>query len=199
MLKFRYQETTGMKKLLIELEALRIIFDTIKPISKIEENIRRESLLKSSLFSARIEGNPLTLTQAKHISPHREETDITKKEIFNLLRAYHSIYSQTSPKKISKKIILKLHEFVLKGISAEAGRLRQEQSAIFNQAGVAVYMPPAFFKLPELMTNYVDIINTLEYSAPVNAGIAHFLIEKIHPFLDGNGRVGRLISAFVEF
>lgn len=64
MLKHRYKETKEIRKLLNEIEAYKIVFKTITPLPNIEENIRRESLLKSSLFSARIEGNPLTLERA---------------------------------------------------------------------------------------------------------------------------------------
>ena len=50
MLKYKFKETEKIKKLLIELEALKLVFDQLKILPQIEENLRRESLLKSALF-----------------------------------------------------------------------------------------------------------------------------------------------------
>lgn len=77
MLKYKYQETEEVKKLLLELEALKIVFGRIKALPHIEENLRRESLLKSALFSARVEGNPLTLEKIKFASGEEDEEEET--------------------------------------------------------------------------------------------------------------------------
>jgi len=83
------------------------------------------------------------------------------------------------------------------GISPEAGSFRREPSAIFNQAGVAVYLPPMPQQISRLINNLVSLANSFQESSPVNAAITHFAFEKIHPFIDGNGRVGRLIATFL--
>ena len=67
MLKYKFKETKKIKKLLTELEALKTLLNQIKIPPHIEKNLRQESLLKSALFSARIEGNPLSLEELKEL------------------------------------------------------------------------------------------------------------------------------------
>lgn len=180
---------------MVKLEALKIVFGQIKALPHIEENLRRESLLKSALFSARIEGNPLDFEKAKIISESEKTDDVAKREVFNLLRAYRYIYGQSSSKRLTLKLIRNLHRLTMKNISSGAGKWRTEPWAIFNQAGIAIYLAPAPFRLPKLMEEFVQLSLSLKNEVPVKAAILQFLFEKIHPFADGNGRVGRLISA----
>lgn len=196
-MNIRFSETQEIKKLLIELEALKIVFDGLPQSQHVEENLRREALLKSSLFSARIEGNPLTLAQVSLESQTASKQDLVKLEVFNLLKAYKYIYSSRVPKKVSIKVICGLHKLVMRGISGDAGRFRKKPGAIFNQAGVAIYLAPPHFQVPNLMEELIERYSKLPYLTPVNAAIAHFSFEKIHPFSDGNGRVGRLLCAHI--
>lgn len=197
MLKYKYQETKEIKKLLLELEALRIVFGKIEALPHLEENLRRESLLKSALFSAKVEGNPLDLEKIK-LSPERGKIpDLKKLEVFNLLRAYRYVYSLRTPKKLNLTFVKRLHQMSMRNISLRAGKFRNEPWAIFNQAGVAIYLAPSPFRLPRLMAEFIQLAQNSEYETPIKAAILQFLFEKIHPFADGNGRVGRLISAFI--
>lgn len=197
MLAYKYKETTKIRKLLNETEALRIVFNTIKPLPHIEENIRRESILKSALYSARIEGNPLRLEEVNVSSFSGSSKNISKLEVYNLHRAHNYIYGRKAPKNINPGLIKKLHGMVMKNISGNAGQFRTEPWGIFNSAGVAVYLAPAHFKIPKLMAEYISLIKNVDREIPVKASIAQFLFEKIHPFADGNGRVGRLLSSHI--
>ena len=85
----------------------------------------------------------------------------------------------------------------MRDISDNAGNYRSEPWAIFDKSGNAVYLAPMHFELPKLMNEYVDYIAGLKEHPAVTSAIAQFIFEKIHPFADGNGRVGRLISALV--
>src|SRR3989344_7383267 len=142
MLKYKYKETEEIRKLLNEIEALKIVFETIKPLPHIEENIRRESILKSAVYSARIEGNPLRIEDVKIDSISRTSKSISKLEVFNLHKAHNFIYSKKAPKKINLSLIKKLHQMVMSNISTRAGEFRMEPWGIFNSAGVAVYLAP---------------------------------------------------------
>lgn len=186
-MKYRYKVTNKTQQLLLELKALKIVFDKLPVLPHIEERLRRESLLRSSLFSARIEGNPLTIQQVAPLSP----------EVFNLLRTYKYVYFGKIPQKISLKFVSKLHQLVMSKISSDSGKLRREPWAIFNQAGVAVYVAPPPFKLPKLIKDFINTTKSLPKEPPIKAGFAQFVFEKIHPFADGNGRVGRLLSAYI--
>jgi Fic family protein len=154
---FRYKLTKNdtIEKSLLEIEALKIIFDSQKILPHIEENFRRESLLKSALYSARVEGNPSKINDLDN------QEDLHKLEINNLVRAYKFIYSSKSPKKLSILVIKKLHKIVMKNISNQAGLFRIEPWAIYNQAGIAIFLAPAHFRVPELMSELVDNIQKL--------------------------------------
>jgi len=197
MLKYKFEETRKVKQFLIELEALKILFSQMKALLHVEENLRRESLLKSALFSARVEGNPLSLEKMKFASEEKKITDLKKIEVFNLLRAYKYLYRSKYPYNLNLSFIKNLHQMTMKNISSNADKFRTDPWAIFNQAGVAIYLAPSPFRLPKLMNEFIQLSRNLKYEIPIKAAILQFLFEKIHPFADGNGRVGRLISTFV--
>lgn len=191
-MNYRFEETEEIKKRLIEIEATKIVFDNAKILPQIEERIRRESLLKSSLYSARIEGNPLTWREMNNLNSE----ELKKMEINNLLKAYRFVYLSKVPELLTLELIRNLHQMTMKNLSGTAGKFRQEPWAIFNAAEVAVYLAPAFFDVPKLMDEYVTYANALDHHPLIDAGVLQFIFEKIHPFADGNGRVGRLISAY---
>ena len=71
---------------------------------------------------------------------------------------------------------------------------RKEMGAIFNQAGVAVYLPPPPEKILPLIDRLLYYLNAPTEKFPLIKGlIGHLVFEKIHPFIDGNGRTGRLL------
>ena len=86
---------------------------------------------------------------------------------------------------------------VMKNISPSAGIFRKEVSAIFNQAGIAVYLPPPPNKISELIKILINRTKSSRETKYIKMALFHFGFEKIHPFLDGNGRVGRLLSTFI--
>lgn len=118
-------------------------------------------------------------------------------EVFNIGRALRFLYSPYCPKKLSPSLLLNLHRLVMQDIHPEAGFFRKEPSAIFNQAGIAIYITPPPNQIPILLNILLKKANTGKKPVPLKAALCHFAFEKIHPFLDGNGRVGRLVTAFV--
>ncbi len=186
-----YSLTPKISQLLSSIEASKAVIDAIPIPIEIETNIRRRSSLKSSLFSARIEGNTLTLDDL----PRASSKDQKRIEVFNILKALNSI-QQKSAKDLSVNGILTLHQMVMQGLidRQELGHLRSDVSAIFNSAGIAIYLPPPPSQVLPLMNKLLQFLNSSkEPSTPIRACLVHFIFEKIHPFLDGNGRVGRLI------
>ncbi len=184
MKDYKWEITNQIHQLLIELEAVKISFEALSLSPQAEENLRKTALMKSAIFSVRIEGFPDTLA-----SP--------KAESQKLVRAYKLVHSPNSPQNLTLGYIKELHKITLNNISFNAGKWRTEEWGIFNQAGVAVYKAPAHFEVPELMSKYVSFVNKVGEPVGVKAAIAQFIFEKIHPFADGNGRVGRLISAHI--
>lgn len=184
-----YKLTPEILQIIAAIEAKRLYLSSLNIPIPLQEKIKRASLLKSSLFSARIEGNPLQLIDLNKNQSKEEK----KLEVFNIERAYHFIDSKAT-KKITKDSILKLHSLVLKDINSNSGKIRHEVSAIFDQAGAAIYMPPPPSEIDALLDELFLFIKCGQEKFPlITAFIAHLVFEKIHPFLDGNGRVGRLL------
>lgn len=185
----KYSLTPKISQLLSSIEASREVIDSVDISLEVETNIRRKSTLKSSLFSARIEGNELTLDEFHNLPSGSQK----KIEVFNILRAFNLI-SAKEKKDLSLKDILSFHQLVMEGLSEQAGKFRTETSAIFNPAGIAIYLPPPPKKIPSLLKRLLKLANSnKEPFVPVKACLVHYTFEKVHPFLDGNGRVGRLL------
>ncbi len=191
----KYILTPKISELLSTIESCKEVINSVDIPAEIEINIRRKSTLKSSLFSARIEGNNLSLEDLPRIS----SKDQRKVEVNNILVALNKAF-QRSAKDLTLKDILELHSVVMKDLTdfLDLGKLRTENNAIFNSAGIAIYLPPRPNQVTPLLIRLVNFINSSkEQFVPIRACLAHYTFEKIHPFLDGNGRVGRVILQMV--
>jgi Fic family protein len=188
----RYTRTPAIEKLVYKLDVLKSAWGMQSVSPSILENLQRQTHLRSALYSARIEGNPIREEELDLDA--KQDTSLHTVEIQNVYDAYTSLRKNPS-KSITLDYIRELHKLVLKHISASAGHLRHEQSAIFNQAGVAVYVTPPPQKLQHLLSEMIDWYNKSKDHIAIKASVVHIWFEKIHPFLDGNGRVGRLITA----
>ena len=193
-MQYTYTHTKKITTLLADIERAKILITELPVSQSLEEKLRRVSLLKSSLFSARIEGNTLSMREVQMGLTGKERQ---KREIQNILQAIHFIRSSHCPHHISIPLVKKLHTRVMNELSADAGRFRTEPSAIFNSAGVAVYMTVPPQEIKQRMEDLINGIKKKSFPIPIMGALAHYEFEKIHPFLDGNGRVGRLVSQFI--
>jgi len=185
----KYKLTAEISHLLEEIEFCKsVIASTDLPI-KIEQNLRRQSVLKSSLYSAKIEGNELLMKDLSSMS----SKDLEKVEVFNILKAINHISNEQSSK-TNLKTFLDIHKILLSGLSNDFGHFRTEMNAIFDASGSVVYLPPPPNLVKPLLEDLIEYIDSSsEKIIPIKACIAHYIFEKIHPFIDGNGRVGRIL------
>lgn len=187
----KYTLTPKISEFLSKIESAKEVINAISIPPEVELNIRRKSTLKSSLFSARIEGNILTLDDITRL-PSKDQRLV---EVNNLLKALNLVFERPV-KDLNSNDLHNLHSIVMKGLieNQNLGKFRTETSAIFNAAGIAIYLPPSPRKITLLANKLITYINSSkENFIAVRACIAHFIFEKIHPFLDGNGRVGRIL------
>jgi Fic family protein len=164
---------------------------------------------KEAVLSSKIEGTRASLNEVLEHEAKVVIKDANKKEDINEITSYrdalnHGVqYLQAKP--INKNLIKKLHEILLRterGKNKAPGIFRKKQvyigrfGASINEAS---FIPPEAIKINQLISNLEKYLNSNEEKDKlVQIAVAHYQFEAIHPFLDGNGRVGRLlISLFL--
>jgi Fic family protein len=172
-----------------------------------EVELRQEALARSVHHSTSIEGNPLSLEEVtdllagRDVLAHARE----KQEVLNYAEVLHYVdqhfLGQKQP--ITEQTILHLHALVVKDIllPADSGQYRRVPVIVGVPAtGEVVYRPPDWEDVPELMADLVTWLNSSEAATlmPVlEAGIAHYELVRIHPFVDGNGRAARALATLI--
>jgi Fic family protein len=141
-----------------------------------------------------IEGSTITLDDAREIihdkiSPNKPLRDVREAE------SHSKIFLQMLKKNeaITKELLLRWHKGVFEETKADiAGKFRD------YLVRVGPHLAPDWQDVEELMKKFIDFINKNKKMNPVElAGRTHYKFEKIHPFGDGNGRVGRLLMNFI--
>ncbi|MFN4132927.1 MAG: Fic family protein [Candidatus Hadarchaeales archaeon] len=171
--------------------------ETHRPLSsEALAKLREQFAIEYTYHTNVIEGNTLTLRETQLVI----QEGITVKgkplrhhlEAINHPKAIEFIEHLAKEASIREQDILYLHGVAMKGIAeAEPGAYRRVQIAITGSR----YMPPPPYEVPFLMADYVKWLkNNPEELRPVElAALAHFRLVHIHPFVDGNGRVARLL------
>lgn len=160
---------------------------------------------KEAVLSSQIEGTQATLNEVlAHEAAANKNEDGTKKqdinEIINYRRALDLGIKSLETLPLSENLIKKIHATLLKsgrGANKAPGEFRKVQVYIGMpgaKISEASYIPPTANEIIPLFTNLEKYLNSDEEKDKlVQIAIAHYQFEAIHPFLDGNGRVGRLI------
>ncbi len=146
-----------------------------------------------------IEGSTVRLDEVKTILQKKPKTtDPEEKETINVLEAIEFI-KNNQDRDLSLGLIKKLHQICFKGSKSFAGRLRDKEVVIRNAKGEIIHrgVPSEEVKdyLKEMIEWYKE--NKDKFKLIVLAALIHNQFEHIHPFEDGNGRVGRLLLNFV--
>ncbi|MFA5162460.1 MAG: Fic family protein [Elusimicrobiales bacterium] len=172
----------------------------------IETALREQARLRSTHYSTRIEGNRLTLAEAKEVlqnakvSFHGRERDV--KEVRNYWNALLRVEEWADAgKPVTEELIRQIHALVEYGKRAKPTPYRDGQNVI-REAGsnAIIYLPPESKDVSELMTDMVKWVNKAEKDGvptPIIAGMAHYQFVTIHPYYDGNGRTARLLATFI--
>lgn len=164
--------------------------------------VRREAVL-----SSQIEGTQSTLEDLLAVELEPRVADLSRDvdEIVNYVAAMNHGLTRLSSLPLSLRLIREIHAQLLAGVRGEnrlPGEFRRDQNFI-AAAGIrdiseATFVPPP---VPEMQRALNDLENFLhsrgELPSLVHVGLAHAQFETIHPFMDGNGRVGRLLITFL--
>ena len=159
--------------------------------------ITKEAVLSSKIEGTRSTLSDLLIAEAREIKGENDRGDL--QEVMNYILALNGgIEYIRKSKKIDLELILKLNGFLLqnvRGTNKEVGVLRSRQNWIGPSGPIeyATYVPPPANVLNDLLNNLLDYINTDKSPELVKLALFHYQFEAIHPFVDGNGRVGRLL------
>jgi Fic family protein len=154
--------------------------------------LRRINQIKSIHSSLAIENNQLSESQVKDLINGKlvigPQKDIL--EVQNAIKVYEKI-QDVNP--YSQKDLCKYHKLLMTSLVFDAGSFRKGQIGVFDDEKTIFNAPPAD-KVPSLLNNLYDYLNNYDENIFIKSCVFHYEFEFIHPFSDGNGRMGRLFQ-----
>jgi Fic family protein len=164
-------------------------------LHKPSPELRKRNRVKTIKASLEIEGNTLTEEQITAIIDHKRVIGPKKDiiEVVNAIKVYEEL-PKLNPN--SLKSFLKAHKLLMKNLIDKPGELRTKPVGIFKGEQVAHVAPPAG-NLDHLITNLFHYLKNEDDPVLIKSCVVHYEIEFIHPFMDGNGRMGRLWQTLI--
>ena len=163
--------------------------------------VRKEAVLSSQIEGTQSSLQDVLAAEARIFSPDRP-SDV--REVLNYIDAMNHGLERLTELPVSVRLIREIHERLLRGVRGSGltpGELRRSQNWIgpggctLNEA---TFVPPPPDAVPQALSDLERFIHGDDHlPLLVKIGLAHAQFETIHPFLDGNGRVGRLLIAFL--
>ena len=154
---------------------------------------------KEALLSSQIEGTQCTLDDI--FDPLIEEnTNQNVSDVVNYIKATEYALDRLNTLPLCNRLIKEAHRILMEGVRGQEkspGEFRYSQNWIGGQNSnikTARYIPPNVLDMQEAMSDLEKYINSDDSLDPlIQAALIHYQFETIHPFLDGNGRIGRLL------
>ena len=177
------------------IELISNISEKIGEISSIQNNshyiqLRKENRIQTIHSSLAIENNSLSLEQITAIIDGKRVLGNPNEiqEVKNSVQAYDLLLTLNP---YNEKDLLKAHKLMMQDLVENSGKYRTDGVGIFDGEHVVHVAPPAK-RVPELMANLFEWLKTSDVHPLIKSCVFHYEFEFIHPFQDGNGRIGRL-------
>ena len=177
------------------IELISNISEKIGEISSIQNNshyiqLRKENRIQTIHSSLAIENNSLSLEQITAIIDGKRVLGNPNEiqEVKNSIQAYDLLLTLNP---YNEKDLLKAHKLMMQDLVGNSGKYRTDGVGIFDGEKVVHVAPPAK-RIPELMADLFEWLKTSDVHPLIKSCVFHYEFEFIHPFQDGNGRIGRL-------
>lgn len=166
----------------------------------------RPFMHSEAVLSSRIEGTQATISdvykyETGQLSLFKDDKDISDvKEVHNYVLALDCGLKRLKELPLSLRLLRELHKILLEGVrggESRPGEFRQVQNWIGPEGcnlEEALYVPPSVDEMNEALASLEKYLNQKDNLPPlIRVGLVHYQFEAIHPFIDGNGRIGRLL------
>ncbi len=193
------------------IEACREVIDKAPLLPYYEKQFRDDALIRTVHYGTHIEGNELNIDQAENVIMGKDvvarQRDI--QEVINyrmVMRYIEDVGTQSDhAEKVDEELIKHLHSLTVKKILSQenVGEYRKKQVVVKNSyTGKVSFKPPLSVAIPFQVKDLVAFINSKkeqDIHPVLKSGVVHYELVRIHPFLDGNGRVARALSTLILF
>jgi len=215
MFRPNFNITNKTTRYLTEIAEAKAIIFNAPLIPKWEIDLRRQALIKSTHASTSIEGNKLSLEEVSDLMVGRKITATLKdkKEVLNYFEALRYL-DNLKKKETTNSDILKLHKIITKGVLDDpknsghyrtpADEKKKGRVVVAERLGQftrrITFTPPPAKEVPKQMRELTAWLNSKEaqdLDPILEAGITHYELVRIHPFVDGNGRTARALASLI--
>jgi Fic family protein len=163
--------------------------------------VRKEAVLSSQIEGTQASLNDLLAAEAKMFD-RKHPNDVH--ELINYVEAFNHGLQRLKELPLSLRLIREIHEKLMMGVRGHnmtPGEFRTSQNWIGParcSLNEALFVPPPHAVFPQVLGDFETFLHANDFMPPlIKIGLAHAQFETIHPFLDGNGRVGRLLITFL--
>lgn len=161
-----------------------------------QPELRKQNRIRTIQGSLAIEGNTLSTEQVTALVDKKRVIG-PKKEIIEVVNAIEAYENLTDYRSSNEKSMLKAHRTLMKGLITDAGQYRKQGVGIFKGKTVS-HMAPPHSRVPDLMQSLFDYLKKdKETHTLIKSCVFHYELMFIHPFSDGNGRIGRLWQSVI--
>lgn len=200
---YKFELTPSIVRYLQTIERVReTVRLTVLPPA-VAEVLRFQANIRATHYSTAIEGNRLTLAETEMVVQQGRQFPGRERDVLEVERYYQALQQMEKwvegGQEITEERIRKLHAILYSGRRAKPTSYRDGQNVIQESGGQIVYMPPEAADVPSLMKELVTWVRKAseDMPIPVVAGVTHYEFETIHPFFDGNGRTGRMLTTWI--
>ena len=208
MYKPKFTITNKILKNIGSIEASKEIIDKAPLLPYYEKEFQQNAIVRSVHYGTHIEGNELNLSQAEKVLSGQEvvarERDV--QEVINYRRVMDYVGKSEirDPKfEIDEELIKQIHKLTVYKIlePEKCGVFRKTQVVVKNSlTGEVSFKPPMSVAVPFQIKDLILFINShFDIHSVLKSGTVHYELVRIHPFIDGNGRVARALSTLILF